>query len=169
MALHGKMILNNADYSPLSFPGLGTFMAFSGKDLYRNKGGCGTIINRGPLPPGKYYIVDRPSGSWVNSVRAWGIDKIKSTFAYHVDHSEWFALYRDDGKIDDYTFFKGVARGSFRLHPGHVSEGCITLASRSDYNMLRNALLRTSRVIIPGTNLQAYGTIEVISYDETCS
>jgi len=27
MALHGKFVINDADYSPLSFPGLGTFLA----------------------------------------------------------------------------------------------------------------------------------------------
>ncbi|GLR10320.1 hypothetical protein COO59_06400 [Mixta theicola] len=168
MTLQGKFVINNADYSPLNFPGLGTFLAFSGNGVYRNKGGCGMIINQGPLPAGKYYIVDRPSGSWFNSVRAWTIDKVKSAFEYHVDHSEWFALFRDDGKIDDSTFFKGVARGSFRLHPGQVSDGCITLASQSDFKMVRNALLRTSNIPVPGTDLKAYGTIEVITYGDTC-
>ncbi|WP_072013108.1 DUF2778 domain-containing protein [Pantoea vagans] len=168
MALYGKFIINNADYSPLIFPGLGTFLAFSGNDIYRNRGGCGMIINKGPLPAGHYYIVDRPSGNWVNSVRAWAIDEIKSAFKYHVDHSEWFALYRVDNTIDDSTFFRGVTRGGFRLHPGQVSEGCITLASQSDFNMLRNALLRTSRIPVPGTDLKAYGTIEVITYGDTC-
>lgn len=168
MALQGKFVINNADYSPLSFPGLGTFLAFSGNGAYRNKGGCGMIINQGPLPAGKYYIVNRPSGSWFNSIRAWVIDKSKSAFMYHIDHSEWFALFRADGKIDDSTFFRGVSRGSFRLHPGQVSEGCITLAHQSDFNMLRNALLRTSTISIPGTALRAYGTIEVIAYGNTC-
>lgn len=168
MALQGRFVINNADYSPLSFPGLGTFLAFSGDGAYRNKGGCGMIINQGPLPAGKYYVVDRPSGSLLNSVRAWGIDKAKSAFMYHVDHSEWFALYRADGKIDDTTFFRGVSRGSFRLHPGQVSDGCITLANQSDFNLLRNALLRASKIPVPGTNLKAYATIEVITYGDTC-
>ncbi|BDH45144.1 hypothetical protein TUM12370_11880 [Salmonella enterica subsp. enterica serovar Choleraesuis] len=105
MALHGKFIINNADYSPLIFPGVGTFMAFSGTGIYRNKGSCGMIVDKGPLPPGKYYVVDRPSGSWFNSLRAASIDLARSTFMYHVDHSEWFALYQADGKIDDTTFF----------------------------------------------------------------
>lgn len=33
------------------------------------------------------------------------------------DHNEWFGLYRDDGKIDDYTWINNVERGNFRLHP----------------------------------------------------
>ncbi|WP_254367149.1 tlde1 domain-containing protein [Paraburkholderia sp. NMBU_R16] len=30
---------------------------------------------------------------------------------------QWFALYRNDGVVDDYTFIDGVRRGNFRLHP----------------------------------------------------
>jgi hypothetical protein len=55
-------------------------------------------------------------------------------------HSEWFALWRDDGGIDDYTWIEGVKRGNFRLHPGTLSEGCITLPHDSDFATLRNAL-----------------------------
>lgn len=163
MALHGKLILNGTDYVPLTFDGIGVFMVFSGNGIYKNKGACGMIINDGPLPPGKYYIVDRPTGSKLNQVRAWGIDLVKSTFMYHVDHSEWFALYRADGMIDDTTFYKGISRGSFRLHPGQVSDGCITLAHRSDFNRLRDALLRTKKEKLPGKNLDSYGTIEVVA------
>ena len=168
MALYGKFTLNNADYSQLIFPGVGSFMAFSGDGIYRNRGGCGIIPDKGPLPPGKYYVVDRPDGSWFNGVRAWGIDMFKSIFYYHVDHSEWFALYRDDGMIDDTTFINKVSRGGFRLHPGRVSDGCITIARSSDFSVLRTELLRTAKIQVPGTKLTAYGTIEVIANDNTC-
>ena len=170
MTLHGRLILNGADYSPLAFDGIGVFMAFSGNGAYRNKGACGIITDNGALPPGKYYIVDRPAGSKANQIRAWGIDKYKSTFYYHVDHSEWFALFRADGKVDDQTFYRGVSRGGFRLHPGRVSDGCITLTNQSDYARLRDALLRTKKDKVPGTALESYGTIEVIDsgYPKTC-
>ena len=170
MALHGKFTINDADYSPLAFDGIGVFMAFSGNGAYRNKGACGIIPNVGLLPKGKYYIVDRPKGSMANRFRAWGVDTYKSTFSYHVDHSEWFALFRDDGNVDDSTFYESVARGGFRLHPGQVSEGCITLPSQSDYNRLRDALLRTKKEKIKGIDLESYGTIEVIigGYQKTC-
>ncbi|MCS2164612.1 DUF2778 domain-containing protein [Scandinavium manionii] len=170
MALQGKLILNGADYSPLTFDGIGIFMAFSGNGAYRNKGACGMISDNGPLPSGKYYIVDRPTGSKANSLRAWAIDTYKSTFYYHVDHTEWFALYRADGSINDSTFFQKVARGGFRLHPGTVSDGCITLANQSDYNRLRAVILGTKKEKIPGSSLEAYGTIEVINngYPKTC-
>lgn len=162
MALHRRLILNGADYAPLNIYGVGVFMAFSGNGAYRNKGACGIITDNGALPVGKYYIVDRPAGSAFNRVRAWSIDKFKSTFSYHVDHSEWFALFRADGRIDDTTFYRGIERGGFRLHPGQVSDGCITLSSQSDYNRLRDALLRTKKEKVPGTALASYGTIEVI-------
>ena len=47
-------------------------------------------------------------------------------------NSDWFALWRDDRGIDDETWVEGVKRGNFRLHPGTVSEGCITIAHNSD-------------------------------------
>lgn len=67
MALNGKMLLNGADIAPLSFPGVGTFMAFSGNGAYKNRGGCGTFSGTaagdGPLPEGRYWIVSR-GGRW---------------------------------------------------------------------------------------------------------
>lgn len=101
-------------------------------------------------------------------MRALAIDTFKSTFMYHVDHSEWFALYRYDRKINDTIFSHAVSRGGFRLHPGKVSDGCITLARQPEFNLLRTPLLRTSKTPVPGTNLKAYDTIEVITYGNTC-
>lgn len=43
MALHGKFVINDMYYSPLSFPGVGTFLAFSGNGAYRNRGACAMI------------------------------------------------------------------------------------------------------------------------------
>ncbi|GDO95315.1 type VI secretion protein [Escherichia coli] len=71
MALQGKFILNGADYAPFNLYGVGVFMAFSGNGIYRNKGACGAIPNDGPLPQGKYWIVERGSGglgSWAKAV-----------------------------------------------------------------------------------------------------
>lgn len=78
--------------------------------------------------------------------------------------AEWFALYRDDGKLDDYTRISGVRRGNFRLHPSGpagVSLGCITLQHRTDFLAIRQALLTTPQVKLSG-GLMSYGTIEVI-------
>lgn len=170
MALHGKFVINNAHYSPLLFPGVGTFLAFSGDGIYLNRGACGMKPTVGPVPAGKYWIVDRPEGGLRSQVNA----GIRDLYNHVVNgatfrHNEWFALWRDDWGIDDYTWIEGVKRGNFRLHPGTLSEGCITLPHDSDFAMLRNALLRTQRVDVPCmSKLKAYGTIEVIANGKTC-
>ncbi len=124
----------------------------------------------GPVPAGKYWIVDRPEGGLRSQVNA----GIRDLYNHVVNgatfrHNEWFALWRDDWGIDDYTWIEGVKRGNFRLHPGTLSEGCITLPHDSDFAMLCNALLRTQRVDVPCmSKLKAYGTIEVIANGKTC-
>jgi len=69
MALQGKMILNGADYAPFNLYGVGVFMAFSGSGIYRNKSACGAIKGDGPLPPGKYWIVERGAGGFFSKKR----------------------------------------------------------------------------------------------------
>jgi hypothetical protein len=170
MALHGMFVINDAYYSPLSFPGVGTFLAFSGNGAYRNRGACGMIPKEGPVPTGKYWIVDRPEGGLKSQVNAGARDIYNhvvkgATFR----HNEWFALWRVDWGIDDYTWSEGVKRGNFRLHPGSLSEGCITLPHDSDFALLRNALIRTQKIDVPCMRkLKAYGTIEVIANGKTC-
>ncbi|MBK0033913.1 DUF2778 domain-containing protein [Erwinia sp. S43] len=169
MALQGKFILNGADIAPLTIYGVGTFMAFSGQQVYMNKGGCGHMSKLGPIPPGNYYIVDRPTGDWKNRVRAAGIDVYKSIKTLSIiNHYEWFALFRADGSIDDTTFIEGVERGGFRLHPGSISEGCITLVHRTDFLRLREIILNTEKFDIPNSKLRAYGKIEVIANGTSC-
>lgn len=170
MALHGKFVINDADFSPLIFHGIGTFMAFSGQDRYRNHGGCSVIPDKGPIPEGKYWIIDRPTGGLWSKTSGWVKDLVNIVFSQaEFMRSEWFALYRDDGLIDDYTWIKGVERKYFRLHPGSVSRGCITLVHNTDYALLRNELLRTRKMPVPGKpGLLAYGSIEVTYYANTC-
>jgi hypothetical protein len=62
MALQGKFVVKKAPLSPLCVMGVGTFMAFSGEGIYRNRGGCTAIKDSGPIPAGRYWIVDRPTG-----------------------------------------------------------------------------------------------------------
>lgn len=170
MALQGKFLLNNADYSPLNIFGVGVFMAFSGNGAYRNRGGCGAIPNKGPIPPGRYWVVDRPEGGIRSKLKTGATDIYNHVFNGSIfKHNEWFALYRDDWNIDDHTWIESVQRGNFRLHPGSLSEGCITLSRDSDFALIRNALLRTQKVNIPCTKkLMAYAMIEVIASDKTC-
>lgn len=172
MALHGKFILNGADYAPFNLYGVGVFMAHSGNGIYRNNGACRAIPNDGPLPPGKYWIVERGSGGLASKATAKALD-LFNRFYYGTEfgRDEWFALYKDDWDMDDGTWVDGVYRGLFRLHPGTVSKGCITIAHNSDYALIRNALLKTTPVQVPCMrSLMACGWVEVINgYNKPCA
>ncbi len=170
MALFGKFTINNADFSPLLIYGVGTFMAFSGDSTYRNRGGCVALPDKGPLPPGRYLIVDRPQGGTGSRIRTQVIDAWNSVAGVPSDHTQWFALYRADGLLDDYTWINEVKRGNFRLHPvggQGLSLGCITLQHSSDFALIRDALLATNKVVM-GKGILTYGEIEVVAYESLC-
>lgn len=152
--------LNGRSLSTLSVPGVGFFPAYSGNaGPYRNNPDAANIKGVGPLPPGKYYIVDRPVG------RLSFIRDLPDSFFSGSDRSVWFGLYRDDGVIDDSTFYSGVQRGNFRLHPAGyqgISRGCITLPSLSHFMLLRESLLsKHNATITLRGGLIAYGTVQV--------
>lgn len=150
--------LNGNQLSNLSCPGIGFFPAYSGTGSSRNNANDIGIPSVGPLPPGLYYIVTRGTGGMLTAVN----DYI-ATFISGSDRSIWFALYRHDAQIDDFTFIEHVQRGNFRLHPAGyrgVSEGCITLPYLSDFLLLHNALLNTSTLQVTAS-LTAFGTIQV--------
>ncbi|MFC0695815.1 DUF2778 domain-containing protein [Paraburkholderia humisilvae] len=171
MAIQGKFVIDNAPLSPLVMYGVGSFMAFSGDNIYRNRAGCTKIVNQGPIPAGRYWIVDRPTGGFASQISASVRDALVSPLTSPIHRSEWFALYCDDGQIDDHMWVEGVKRGNFRLHPkggAGVSFGCITLQSYSDFQNVRRALLHTSTVPAGDSGLPAYGWIEVIAHGNTC-
>nr|WP_244923066.1 DUF2778 domain-containing protein [Paraburkholderia silvatlantica] len=145
--------------SVLRCDGLGDFAAFSGRDGVKNNPASVSIPDVGPLPPGRYYIVDRGSGGLFTHMRDFFMDLVNDT-----DREKWFALYRDDGQIDDWTFINGVGRGHFRLHPHgrvNISEGCITLADPPAFYRLRDRLLHATPIGLPGGKGFAYGTVDV--------
>src|ERR1700688_3097052 len=126
--------LNNKPMSVLHCDGVGDFDAFSGIDGVKNNPDAVSIPDVGPLPRGRYYIVDRGSGGLFTHIIDFFADFINQT-----ERRKWFALYRDDGNVDDWTFIDDVARGLFRLHPhgtSNVSKGCITLADPSTFYRL---------------------------------
>ncbi|BBU29565.1 hypothetical protein BTHE68_32990 [Burkholderia sp. THE68] len=171
MSVQGRFVVNNAPMLTLEMFGVGTFPAFSGDKLYRNRGGCTAIADKGPIPSGRYRIVDRPAGGIGSQLYAWGKDMWNSANAHPTHHDQWFALYRDDGQIDDWTWVNGVQRGNFRLHPvggSGVSFGCITLERNEDFQRLRQTLLHTPKVWTSVPELQAYGWIEVVTIGDTC-
>ncbi|QBR00317.1 DUF2778 domain-containing protein [Paraburkholderia pallida] len=151
--------LNGQRMSTLTCVGIGGFAAFSGSGVDTNNPASIAIRNSGPLPLGLYYIVARPSGGRMG----WLYDFVKDQ-ASGVHHEDWFALYRDDGQIDDYTVINGVRRGNFRIHPnGRLgrSEGCITIAAQRDFARLRQWLLSQKTGVIPRTGISYYGTVIV--------
>lgn len=151
--------LNGQDLSILSCPGVGFFPAYSGyAGSTRNNPDDIAVPDAGPLPTGRYYIVSRPTGGHLG----WVKDHIE-TVVSGSDRDVWFALFRDDGNIDDHTFVGSVERGNFRLHPAGymgVSKGCITLPSKSNFSILHSALLRTNTIMVTPT-LKAFGTVQV--------
>ncbi|WP_261154663.1 DUF2778 domain-containing protein [Serratia ficaria] len=93
----------------------------------KSNGDLGTYIT-GADTAGRYWIVDRPTGGIGSQALTWAKDFVNRT-----DHATWFALYRDDHRIDDFTWINSVKRGQFRLHPigpARLSLGCITLYKR---------------------------------------
>lgn len=53
--------------------GASSFPAFSGLDDYVNKRALACTLNLGAIPPGRYYILDRPSGGrlgWLWDLRS---------------------------------------------------------------------------------------------------
>ncbi|WP_262119970.1 DUF2778 domain-containing protein [Serratia ficaria] len=151
--------LNGERMATLVCRGFGTVSAFSGNRQHRNQPDSVAVPLNGPLPTGTYYIVDRESGGRLGWLRDYFEDSLAGTH-----RAGWFALYRNDGQIDDYTFIKGVKRGHFRLHPiGRfgISQGCITLPDVVQYYRLYKFLKSQKMETIPGTAIRYYGKVLV--------
>lgn len=143
-------VLNNRPFTTLISP-VGIYTAFSGNGEHRNNPDSVAVPDGGPIPGGVYYIVDRESGGMLGSIRDWALGR-----------DQWFALYRDDGRVDDYTFVQAVSRGLFRLHPlgpRRMSTGCIVLQYRTEFDRLREHLIKSPSELIPGSALRTHGTI----------
>jgi hypothetical protein len=145
--------LNQGTFSTLA--GLkSSYVAFSGDGTGRNNAADAAAANHGPIPPGRYHVVERPSGGRLGPVRD-----------FLLGRDEWFALFRDDGSIDDETFVSGVRRGEFRLHPlgpRRMSTGCIVLQYPAEFTKLRAELTGAATTTISGSARRSYGTIDVL-------
>ncbi|EHK66422.1 hypothetical protein KYC_09756 [Achromobacter arsenitoxydans SY8] len=145
-------LLNSQPMSKLKGRGL-SVDAFSGREGHFNECESACLRNVGPIPAGKYYIVDRPSGGLRGAVNTWVGGRW-----------DWFALFAQDSKVDDWVFCREVERGNFRLHPKGrrgISEGCITVERESDFTAVRKILLKSEGASIPGSSLKAYGIVNV--------
>ncbi|EGH66721.1 hypothetical protein A253_27474 [Pseudomonas syringae pv. actinidiae ICMP 19102] len=137
-----------------------SYEAFSGLTGFANDPAAVNNLEQGPLPPGRYYILDRESGGRLGRIR----EPLSDLFA-RTDRSHWFSLYRDDGSIDDRTVVNNITRGNFRLHPIGplgLSEGCVTMTSEIAFNQLSIYLHNMDGDRIPGTEKKYFGILDVI-------
>lgn len=154
-----SFILNRRSMSTFLCPGFGSVAAFSGMEPYVDDPDATVVQKKGPLLKGTYYIIDRESGGRLG----WLYD-LASDLSNGTRRGEWFALYRSDATIDDWTCVEGVRRGNFRLHPSGrrgISEGCITLPDRKQFDKLRTFLKSQLTAKVPGANFDYYGTVTV--------
>lgn len=148
----GKLLLRCA--------GVGVFPVFSGLGSYKNVLEFSGRRN-GPIPLGKYLIVQRSWGGLYSSAKT--IEKwVRTGNKYW----EWFALYPQDATLDDSLFINGITRGGFRMHPLRpdgtgVSDGCVTFYKETDFYRLRHALLNTTKLYTTCEALKAYGELTV--------
>lgn len=145
--------LNGKDFTTLV--GLSSsYIGFSGNGPHRNNPDSIAVPDGGPIPLGQYYIVDRQSGGRLGWL--WDLGR-------NVD--QWFALYRDDGTIDDTTYINSVRRGEFRLHPlgpSGISTGCIVIQDPTRFSALRAELLGAAPRVLPQSTTRTYGTVSVV-------
>lgn len=158
MPVYCTFRLNGQLFSDLDCGGVGRFPAFSGYGAARNDPRFVAKVDEGPLPRGRYYILDRQSGGRLG----WLYNSLDRVFG--VDHERWFSLYRDDGVFDDWTFVQNIRRGNFRLHPmgpRRSSKGCVTLMYPTQFDWLRAALKCTLPLILADGS-RAYGVLRVV-------
>jgi hypothetical protein len=152
--------LNGKPTSQLVCDGV-TYEAFSGNmAAYVNKARYQDVKDNGPLPLGKYYILDRETGGRTG----WLWQPVLDTFAA-TDRSEWFSLYRDDDVVDDETTINNVNRNAFRIHPVGpmgISQGCVTLTSQLAFDVLKRYLRNKKGEVLPGRKIRYYGVLYVV-------
>jgi hypothetical protein len=145
--------------STLSCSGFGEVTAYSGRLNGRDNPQAVDLKDIGPIPPGKYYLLDRQSGGRLG----WFYDMISQTDIGTTDRSKWFMLWNE--RTGDTTMINGVRRGEFRLHPAgsrQLSQGCITVQSSVEFDRLeRHIRSRHPDIPVPGTTAKAYGIVEV--------
>jgi len=134
--------LNSQPMSEFVVGGL-KYPAYSGHGEYVNKPNR-VCTEKGAIPPGEYFILDRESGGRLG----WFWD-------FFNGKNQWFSLYANDGHIDDKTFCDKQERNAFRLHPKGalgVSYGCIVIDNPLCFNKIAQMLRRGTPIEIMGAN-----------------
>lgn len=131
--------------------------AFSGVGDARNNPDRIGENRTGPIPPRTYYIVRRTAGTRL-------IDLARDEYrriGRDSDPGKWFKLIPKGADADGCIIVNGTKRCDFRLHPGDISEGCITISDRNEYLKIWELLIKTKTEKMVNTNIEYYGTITV--------
>ncbi|WP_223300941.1 FG-GAP-like repeat-containing protein [Oscillatoria nigro-viridis] len=101
---------------------------FSGKDEAKDQPQLESVPDKGPIPKGRYEILEHTTQNW-----------------YRLDRLD--SKPRNDRDDDLY------GRGAFRLHPGTLSLGCITIPNntekgRNDWDKIKNMLDLTETELV---------------------
>jgi RHS repeat-associated protein len=101
---------------------------FSGTEEAKDQPQLESVPDKGPIPKGRYEILEHTVQNW-----------------YRLDRLD--SKPRNDKDDDLY------GRGAFRLHPGTLSLGCITIPNntekgRDDWSKIKNMLDRTETEIV---------------------
>ena len=97
-------------------------------------------------------------------------DKLPAGYYYIGEYGykdTWFKLYRQRPGGDYWDYHTLVpelgCRGGFALHPGTISEGCITVSDNSCYERLKNVIDQNR-----AKSFSAYECLRCISRWEVC-
>lgn len=74
-----RYALNGLPSSILTVPGIGNFSAFSGQLYGRNNPTMASKPEIGPIPPGRYFIVNRQSGGRLGGLSDFALKNIYGT------------------------------------------------------------------------------------------
>ena len=112
-----------------------TGKAFSGNGPYANDSRFESMRDKGPLPGGKYDVLDHPM-------------------------KDWYSLDKQDRVRDDYD--PTTKRSKFRLHEGTGSDGCVTVTS--DWDKINEVIKNTKPSKVKdafGKQRTKYGDLKV--------
>lgn len=84
---------------------------------------------------------------------------------------DWYILDPFDKTINNDKLDDGSNRGNFRLHPGTISHGCVTVKKdcQDAYDQLRKLISKTKKETVPykpgwsTTNIDKYGNLIVVN------
>jgi RHS repeat-associated protein len=133
---------------------------FSGSGQAKNNPAAESKKDVGPVPKGDYYIVSpsHPTGL-LQRAKELGKNELRE-YTGSTSNYYWFALYAKDGKIDDSMLIDGVQRGGFRIHPGSISDGCVTFSNLNDFWNFYSIVIQAEKISYDGPD-SAYGTLHV--------